>query len=221
MSYAAAEPTDASCVNFDAEDIRIAYRLSQDVAARFATSAHDLPAAQLAAQRAIDAYHPRDTAEMIHATRLVSLSMTQLDFLRAASQPDMDPLIKLRLVNYALRLEKAVVSSDRLLRLHQRPVKAAAEKPAPAASVEADPPAPADLVPQEAPPPPADAPAEAAARPSRPAMTLREAQPGAPQAYPEAEGAHEMMAIGLTRFLAAQEALMGQPLMAPPDGGGG
>src|SRR5689334_7798704 len=170
MSYTADPLTTeahAAAQQGSEEDVRIVVRIAEDIASRFATGAEDLPAAHATALRAIEAYGPRNNRELIQAARIVALSMTELDFLRVAAQPDLDPMVKIRLVREALKLERAAVENQRLLLALQAP-----PKPARRAKAEAPAEQPAEpMVPQ--PPPERDADVAAA--------TAMEAGPAASQ----------------------------------------
>ena len=188
------------------DDIRIALRVAEDIADNFATTGGDLHAARQAAMRAIGAYQPRNGAEVLHAARIVALSMTELDLLRTAAQPDIDPVMKLRFIREALRLERATAQAQRALSRQQETSKCAAE---PLSSAKPE------II--EAVSPRAEN--EAVKTGQVPAAVSRQNDtqlkaPPALRAQPSSIGQPERLAICVERVNAAEAALMSQTIMA-------
>jgi hypothetical protein len=179
MSSAAAPipPETAIERRFGAEEAGFIRRLADGLAGK----ADGAAATGNVVIRSILSYQPETPDELLHAARLVALSMTQLDLLNAAGAEA--PLaVKSRLANDAMRLERTILQSRKAF-AHARKEREARQTAAcPAAQPEAAPVVPARppaqaTVPPAAPPAPPPAAAEPRTQRPPPAVPL----PAAPR----------------------------------------
>ena len=110
----AAEPT------FPDERSFLLVRIAGDLAPHLADKPQDRSLAMNMAWRMVKAYHPCSEAEVTGAARIVSLSMTQLDLLRDATQADLTPAMRLRFVQVAVNVNRAIGQNERALERQQR-----------------------------------------------------------------------------------------------------
>ncbi len=108
-------PVDRYCADpcTDPRDELFA-RIAGGLAAHF-TPDLDANALLTVTMRAVAAYQPQTQAELLGATRIVSLSLTALDLLRDAARPDMAPELKLQYIRTSVSVERAACQAERLL----------------------------------------------------------------------------------------------------------
>jgi hypothetical protein len=110
---AAAEPT------YPNDNAYLMMRIAGDLAPNLSDKPQDHAPALRMAWKMVQAYHPGDESEATAATRIVALSMTQLDLLRECTKPDLTPAMKLRTINAAVRINREINQTDRALQRRQ------------------------------------------------------------------------------------------------------
>ncbi|MFL5252258.1 MAG: hypothetical protein ACJ8AI_05100 [Rhodopila sp.] len=169
MSHAARplSAEQAALAAFGEEEAIFVRRLAASLGGRHAGNTQEMGAAQSVVIRSIFSYAPESQDELLHAARLVSLSMTQLDLLSEAADPAATAPAKAKLATEAMRLERTILQSQKCLRQRQMERKAeqeAAQQAVPKSRTPGD--APVCVVTPSATPKPAPAAASATSKPA-------------------------------------------------------
>jgi hypothetical protein len=134
---------------FDDEKLYLVARIAEDLAPNLATRPQDHGMACQMAWRLVRSYAPSCEAEVLCAARIASLSLTQLEMLRASASPDLTAALKLKLVSTAVALNRSITQAERALARSQRSedVRRAPLPPLPKSEApDTDPPADTSLI---------------------------------------------------------------------------
>jgi len=117
----AAQDADAvPTASFNDEKLYLVARIADDIAPTLADRAEDRDMACRMAWRMVRSYDPATEGEVLSAARIVSLSLTQLDLLRAGASSDLTATVKLRLIGTAVALNRSITQAERALARSQR-----------------------------------------------------------------------------------------------------
>src|SRR5579871_6093793 len=105
---------------FNDEKLYLVARIAEDIAPNLADRAEDRGMACQMAWRIVRSYAPTSEGEVLSAARIVNLSLTQLDLLRAAASSDLTATLKLRLLGTAVALNRSITQAERALSRAQR-----------------------------------------------------------------------------------------------------
>src|SRR4051794_5630699 len=127
-------PINPDAPSYNDEKFYLIARIAGDLAPSLADRPQDRRPALQMAWRTVKSFHPGSEAEVIAAARITALSFAQLDVLRDAAQPNLTSVMKLRYINAATKLSRAISQDETVLARRQkaeelRPVIQQAEQP--------------------------------------------------------------------------------------------
>ncbi len=118
--HAAQDADSVHTPAFNDEKLYLVARIADDIAPTLADRAEDRDMACRMAWRIVRSYAPTSEGEVLSAARIVSLSLTQLDLLRAAASSDLTATLKLKLLGTAVALNRSITQAERALSRSQR-----------------------------------------------------------------------------------------------------
>src|ERR1700733_13812352 len=100
--HAAQDADSVPAPAFNDEKLYLVARIADDIAPTLADRAEDRDMACRMAWRIVRSYAPTAEGEVLSAASIVSLSLTQLDLLRASASSDLTATLKLKLIGTAV-----------------------------------------------------------------------------------------------------------------------
>lgn len=105
---------------FNDKKLYLVTRIAEDLAPNLADCPNDRGMACQMAWRLVRSYKPTSEDEVLNAARIASLSLTQLEVLRAAAGANLTAALKLKLIGSAVALNRSITQAERALARSQR-----------------------------------------------------------------------------------------------------